>query len=41
MTESICFFVIAALLAAAFLLIPKQKGTKRFAHSVLVAALHF
>ena len=41
MTESICFFVIAALLAAAFLLIPKQKGTKRFALSVLVAALLF
>lgn len=41
MMETICFFLLAALLAAAFLLLPKQRRTKCFALSVLVAALLF
>ncbi|MBQ5833281.1 MAG: hypothetical protein IIW36_00560 [Clostridia bacterium] len=41
MTETICFFVLAALLAVAFLLFPRQKRTKCFALCVLAGALLF
>lgn len=41
MTETVCFFVLAVLLAAAFLLFPRQRRTKCFALCVLVGALLF
>lgn len=41
MTETIGFFVIAALLAVVFLLFPRQRRTKCFALCVLVGALLF